>query len=207
MGLLTIAAFLTFVTSGLSQTSLSTSTVLRVEEDWELVISDPDVDGETPQICCVMSPTRDLDSEHLVVNINHRSQPTFQAGGVQLQIWKGATPENAKPILNTASLSHGEEIIRWTQRIRVADGQLIFEVVDGDSMTWGRFGKPGELSISTRTLRTNLNAYHPRVSVANSGVTFGKNRVHKFILREVRAYDDQGLLWRGGSPDSEADSE
>ena len=41
----------------------------------------------------------------------------------------------------------------------------------------------------TATLQTDLNDYHPNVSIENSGVTFASNRVAKLVLKAARGYN------------------
>ena len=176
--------------------------VVRVEEDWELVIGAPDVPGESPQIRCVMSPSRDLDAAHMAFTLNHRTQPVYQAGGVQLQAWNGDEPEMAMAVLANVLLSHDGDVVQWTQIMSVADGKLTFEIDRGSSTSWKKFGGNGHLRVSIATIRTDLNAYHPRMSEKNSGVGFGANRVRTLVLREVRSYSADGLLWRGAVPGS-----
>ena len=38
--------------------------VVRVEEDWELVVGTPDANSDAPQVTCVISPTGDVDDVH-----------------------------------------------------------------------------------------------------------------------------------------------
>lgn len=185
-----------------AEEKLSTLSVVRIEEDWELVVGAPDEASESPQIRCVMSPTRDIDSDHMAFTINHRTEPSYTAGGLQLQLWQGDKPDKAKSAATNALLSFDEEVVEWTQAMSVDNGTLTFEITEGSSMTWKNFGGQGELEISTATTRTELNSYHPRVSVKHSGVGFGANRVKTLVLREVRAYSTSGLLWRGAGPNS-----
>lgn len=171
--------------------------IVRIEEDWELALGAPDTGAESPQIRCVISPTRDLRSLHAVLTLNHRTEPIYESGGMQLQVWDGENPQASKSAGTTALLSHEGEVVRWTQVMRISDDKLVFEVVDGRSKSWGRFGFPGRLKLTAPTVRTDLSKYHPRVSWKYSEVEFGENRVKDFVLREVRAYGPDGLLWRG----------
>ncbi len=59
--------------------------VVRVEEDWELVISTPDPDTDGPQVICVSSPVDGVNSLHANFELNFRSLPVsdLTAGGIR----------------------------------------------------------------------------------------------------------------------------
>ena len=65
-------------------------------------------------------------------------------------------------------------------------GQLIVEVINGSSTTWGSFGSPGDLRASTATNFSDLNGYTPTFSVENSGVGYAANRVQSITVKRVR---------------------
>ena len=58
----------------------------RVEEDWELVVTEPDAQLVSPQATCTMSPVGNLGSDYVVFDVNLRNFPSYEAGGVQLQL-------------------------------------------------------------------------------------------------------------------------
>ena len=171
------------------------SPVVRVEEDWELVVGEPDANSTAPQATCVLSPGGNLEGFYASVEFNHRTQPEFSPGGVHLQTWQGETPLATHASEAQASLGLSGETVRWTQSMRLEDGTLRFKV-EGDSATWDDFGDDGELKAYVSTSLDNLNGYSPDVSVANSGVSFASNRVQRLVLKEVRYYSANGLLWR-----------
>src|SRR5687767_2028326 len=63
--------------------------LVRVEEDWELVIAEPDANSAGPQIACTMSPFSDINSTHFTFEVNHRSVPYWSPGGLTLHQWSG----------------------------------------------------------------------------------------------------------------------
>ena len=67
-------------------------TILRVEEDWVLLIGTPDQNSVSPQVTCVFAPTGNLSSLAGVFELNHQSQPSFAAGGLHIQVWQGEVP-------------------------------------------------------------------------------------------------------------------
>ncbi|OHB73129.1 MAG: hypothetical protein A2V70_18485 [Planctomycetes bacterium RBG_13_63_9] len=167
-------------------------TIVRVEEDWELTVETPDPATDAPQIACVISPWSHVYCLYAVFELNHQSLPDYQAGGLQLQLWYGEHPLGSCNYPNEGLLSQPGETIRWTQSMRLEDGKLWFEVINGTSTTWGNFGGQGYLKTSLLTAMTDLNGYDPAVSAENSGVSYADNRVPLLVLKKVRVYTSTG---------------
>jgi len=123
--------------------------VVRVEETWELVVGTPDSDTSGPQVTCAISPTGNLDGLYSIFTLNHQSHPSFTAGGLQLQVWDGDATLAAKKHPNQGLLATAGETVRWTMKMSLHDGGLVFDVDDGASTTWGNFGTQGHLWAST----------------------------------------------------------
>jgi hypothetical protein len=170
--------------------------VVRVEEDWELRIDSPDAKTTAPQITCTFSPNGNVDSVHATLAVNHQSLPEFVPGGIQLQIWDGEREMASKKFPNESVLSTANEIVRWTQAIAIENGQILFEIENGSSTTWGQFGGQGYLKATTNTTLQDLNAYNPKISVDQSGVGYAANRVKVLVLKEVRYYMQSGEVFR-----------
>jgi len=169
------------------------SPVMRVEEDWVLVISLPDIANDSPQITCSMSPASNLDGIYAAFELNHRSLPDYQAGGLQLQVWNGENLVEQVSSAHNGVCNTENERIDWTQSMSIVDGSLVLEVLQGSSTTWGAFGS-GTLRYTVPAPVADLSAYHPLVSVRASGVGFGANRVQSLVLKRVRYYDGNGNL-------------
>jgi len=160
--------------------------IVRVEEDWEMVVGEPDLDRNAPQVICVISPVGDVDSLHGAFEVNVQTLPEFQAGGMQLQVWSGENSLATRKSPNESWLAHTGETVRWTQSMKLQDGSLTFEITDGQSTTWGDFGGEGYLKAARNTSLTSLNHYDPAISIANSGVSYAGNRVASLVLKRVR---------------------
>ena len=82
------------------------------------------------------------------------------------------------------------ERVTWTQTMTLTRGGeaivLTFEIINGQSTSWGRFGGQGYLRSSVATELQSLNGYNPRLSVLNSSVGYAANRVQSLAIREVR---------------------
>ncbi len=63
--------------------------VMKVEEDWELVVIEPHTDTVGPQVSCVISPVNHIDGTYATLELNYGSLPDFTEGGLQLQAWNG----------------------------------------------------------------------------------------------------------------------
>lgn len=189
-GLLLAAGAL--LTAGPATAFADTPHVMLVEEDWELVLAAPSTVKTAPQLETIISPTSDLNSVFARTTWNYREEPDFLAGGMQLQAWQGDA-FLAKTNFGSNDLSTVSETIRWTQSIQTDGSVLTLKISNGQSTTWGAFGGTS-LMLQGIVNIPNLNAYDTSVSVANSGITFGANRVMHLRIIEVRTYDANGNL-------------
>jgi len=166
--------------------------VIRVEEDWELVLNEPDTDCESPQFHTVMSPYSAENALYAQVLWNYREyQEDYLPGGLQIQSWNGDTKLKARNV-EYGLLSIYQEAVVWTQSLETNGLLLSFAIENGQSTTWGEFGK--DLSLSTAAIVRNLNSYKPDYSVQNSWVTYGANRITSLKVTEVRYYGVSGLI-------------
>jgi hypothetical protein len=172
----------------------------QVEEDWQLVIGYPDVAGNGPQITTCMSPVADSTAPFVAFDLDYREFPIYQPGGMQIQVWSGknvqATSSLSGLLLNTPG-----ETITWTQRMKVANGTINYQIVNGQSVTWGNFGQAnGQLTVSYNASATSMAGYSPGLSVANSGVTWESNLVTSLTLVQVRYYANGQLISTDTTP-------
>lgn len=166
----------------------------RVEEDWKLVIGDPDPDSTGPQITTCMSPVSG-SSAFVAFCLNYRDVPDWQPGGLQVKAYGEASgttqdrPLLASTTSDTESLQTDGETITWTQRISVSGGTLSYTVRNGTSTTWGSFGQGvGTLGVNYSTTLSDLGSYRPDDSVALSAAGWQANRVTSMNLLRVRYY-------------------
>jgi hypothetical protein len=174
--------------------------VVRIEEDWELAIGTPSPESDAPQVVCLISPFADTKSYHATFVVNYHENPSYAAGGLQLQTWNGKAPLQSKRAPNQAVLSTTGETIRWTQVMRRTSDGLIFEVLGGSSTTWGAFGNDGSLQAAVGSSPIDLSGYSPALSVKESGVSYGGNRVRSLVLKRIRVYGSSGLLAEDDNP-------
>jgi hypothetical protein len=175
-------------------------TIVRVEEDWELVVATPDQNSNSPQVTCAISPFGHTDSVHAIFDLNHNSQPEFVPGGLQLQTWNDESPIESHFFSNGGVLSQADETVTWTQTMTLGDNEVTFAVEQGNSSTWGQFGGDGQLECTVSLTLSNLNDYSADVSVQNSGVGFASNRVHSLVLKRVRLVTSTGEVVEDNTP-------
>lgn len=170
----------------------------HIEEDWELVIGEPNPTRCGPQITTTMSPLGDNNVNFVTFNINYR-EDRFRVGGMELQAWAGrkliVKDADREPILSTAG-----ERITWTQSMTVKDGLVNYSIEDGRSQTFGDFGLGTNLILEYPTAIADLRAYLPDVTVANSGAGWQSNRVNSMRLLRVRYYNGDTLLLTDETP-------
>lgn len=165
--------------------------VVRVEEDWKLVLNDPNTSVDSPQFHTTMSPVPGVESYYAVVTWNYYEAPDFVAGGLQLHSWNGDTEIRRRGVM-TAPLSTTAETITWTQALQTDGIMLVFSIQNGNSATWGAFGR--DMQIEANANLPDLNAYTTGTSVGNSCITYGQNRVNLLMITAVRRYDAEGNL-------------
>jgi hypothetical protein len=171
-----------------------------VEEDWELEVTKPDVTGVGPQVTTCMAPIAGNPSPFFVAyNLNYREQPKFLPGGMQLQVWAN------KQILSTAADQSAQfntpgEKLTWTQRMALVGGQVVYNVSNGNSVTWGQFGQSGQLFSIFPAAVNSLAGYDPDASARTSGVGWQSNNVGHLTLVQVRYFAGGQLIWTDTNP-------
>ncbi len=170
----------------------TTSDVIRVEEDWELVLNEPDGKVGAPQFHTAISPFAEPGWLYAQVTWNYWELPRFEPGGLQLQAWSG-DHSLYETSFGSAELSTSSETVTWTQVMSTTGTSLTFLVLNGNSETWGSFGG-NTLRITGHISLFDLDSYDPDTSVDNSGVTYGANRVESLGITQVRRYGPSGLI-------------
>lgn len=178
--------------------------VVRIEEDWEMVVARPTPRAFAPQVTTIMSVYGQLADPQFRFTVNASGQPSKSSGGLEVRAIQASA---ARPIVRRARagkpLRHAGETVRWTQVLAVDRGKLTYAITGGRSETWGRFGSDDKLAVTIPSPVSNLNQYDADLSLLSSGLSGtiqGPPGVHTLTLVEVRAYTPQGLLSRDDSP-------
>jgi hypothetical protein len=162
------------------------------------VLNEPEDALQAPQFHTVISPFGHIDWVYAQVTWNYRELPEFEPGGLQVQAWAGEECSLQKNF-GYQELSSTAETVKWTQALETDGAVLTFEIVNGESVTWGAFGGTS-LRIQGTAPVPVLNAYDTNVSVKNSLVSFGANRVKELVITQVRYYGAEGLLGVDANP-------
>jgi hypothetical protein len=162
----------------------------RIEEDWVLVV-DGTASDQGPQVNTVMSPTADLSQAAVSLGINYCQTPAFAAGGLQVLVF------NQNGLASSSTLAtnpiNASETVKWTQRMRISDGNVQFSIPSMTSTAWGTVASDSPLasfSISDDT----FTSYSPATSVASSGGAWKTNGLTSLTLSQVRYYSGKTLI-------------
>jgi len=171
-----------------------------VEEDWQLVIGNPDPTAVGPQITTVMCPLAGKDNVPFAAfDLNYLEYPVFYAGGMQVQVWANDSIISASSQAGGAFNTPGEQIT-WTQRMWTNGGMIGYDVNNGQSVTWGQFGQGALLQVGFNSNLTDLSGYSPDDSAKRSGASWESNRVQSLTLLRVRYYALGQLIATDNSP-------
>jgi hypothetical protein len=191
VGLAALAAAALFTIAPTGQARDGLGDIVRVEQDWQLVVGTPDTDRCSPQIFILGYPESggDFWTEFL---INYADQPSFSAGGVQIQIWEGKNVlDGADNSPHQAVLQTAGETVTFTLAMQVGSGNLRFQAKNVSSTS---FGNVGNLVSNVSYNEDNLNKYTTTDTLNNSGILCGASRVVSLTLTQVRKYDAAGNM-------------
>ena len=72
---------LTLVLAALPACVAADSTIYKIEEDWEMVINEPDPANHSPQVTFYTSPSVNLDEVYFQLQMNYAADRDFSGGG------------------------------------------------------------------------------------------------------------------------------
>ncbi len=195
-GLAVVAAAALITTAPTGRAQVAMGDIVRVEQDWVLLVGSPDTNLCSPQLFILMYPESGGDywTEFL---INYCDQPSFSAGGVQIQVWQNNTVlDGADNSPNQSVLYTENETVSFTLSMHLLSGNLHYRAKNVSSTS---FGNIGNLTTNVPYLPANLNNYSSADTVTNSGILYGSNRVQSLTLKQVRKYDAAGNMVTEGS--------
>jgi hypothetical protein len=169
--------------------------IVHVEEDWQLVLGQPDPNTVGPQVATTMSPFGDINSTFFTFEINHRSAPYWTPGGLTIHQWSGDWRIQSYDRTDRTVMDSNNETVTWTQILDVQNGWLSFQVKNGSSTTWGPFGYSNMFKLWTSWGVNNINAYTPDVSISQSGVAYAGNRVQSLKIKAIRVKLSDGTSY------------
>lgn len=161
-------------------------TLYMVEEDWELVINEPDVKINSPQIAFFLYPDADHSDCYFQLQMNYAAEDGYSSGGFRVGAFCDEIPVDEERSQIRQTLAWDNDKIEWTNAMAVFNGKLMFAVKDGYGTQWGHFGGPEYLVQMDDQELHSLDHYTPEASLESVDVGFGKNRVASIRLKTVR---------------------
>jgi hypothetical protein len=160
--------------------------VVRVEEHWKVRVSFPDPAKDLPQFSFVLTPTRDFNGPHMVVALNHHTEPQFAPGGVQLQSYDGPQLISVHSKLHGKRLWQTDDDIEVRMAIEVVDGALKYEVFKLKGKSWGDNKDSQWLFVSQPTSLPHLDNYDAALTHTWTGAGAGVHCLEKAEVTKVR---------------------
>jgi hypothetical protein len=186
--------------SSQAQDGNSDPEITMILEQWEVKVADPDVDTNSPQLSTIMTPDNSHPEDFFAFELNHSTIPEFSPGGMQVQYWSGDQLSKYQYSATNELIDESPDTIIWTQRLSLNNGQLRFQIINGDSESFGDFGGSALFTLTTPSNLQSLNAYSYEESAKYSNVTYGTNRVEKMQLKRVRFYSGSTLVKQMNTP-------
>lgn len=180
-----------------TQAALAQYNVVRIEEDWQLHVTQPDAQLDAPQITTTMVPFSGQTDLLLQVDLNHGTVPAFTKGGIQVRACIEDECLDQARVLSDVRLQHNSETVDWTQVIQLANNGFFFGIINGNCETWGEFGGMSTaifIEYSSVGGNFSLNSYSPQQSLENSGATYASNRVGHLRLKKIRVHLANGQV-------------
>ncbi|MGV3486543.1 MAG: hypothetical protein ACO1RT_19150 [Planctomycetaceae bacterium] len=180
--------------SNLQVCSANEPRIYRIEEDWELVINEPDAASNSPQVTFSTYPDAGLDGHCFQLQMNYAADTEFSAGGFHVAAVKNDSMVDEARSQTRSVLSTNGDRIRWTSIMAVIDGDALYAIKDGFGTQWGSFGGPEYLVRMYSTPTADLSGYTPQKSLDAVDIGFGANRINSITLRQVRSYYTDGRV-------------
>lgn len=181
---------------------LAQSTSLwKVEEDWEMVTQEPDSAIVSPQVSFAMFPcghehidevVQHAHNVYFLLQMNYFADDYFSAGGFHVAAVEQEDIVDEERSATQIVLSSDHDHVSWTSVMAVVDNKLMFAVKNGYGNDWGTFGGPEYLVQMQNCPISNLKEYDYSTSLKNVDISFGANRVDSITLKEVRLYYTDG---------------
>ena len=117
-------------------------TIWKVEEEWEMVINEPEDNTNSPQVTFFVTPSAGLGETYFQLQMNYEADEDYSAGGFHVAAVRNEEIQDEARSQNQSLLTVDGDVIRWTSVAAVVNNKLLFAVRDGDCASWGNFGGP-----------------------------------------------------------------
>ncbi len=168
------------------------SPIIRIEERWELSVTQPDPQKSAPQVLMSFQPFGLETPYHFEVDLNNYSHPKRKPGGVQIRAMFGGECLSEAHILENMRLNAPSETVTWTQIAQKQPQGWAFAIGGGSSNTWGNFGGTNTI-VMMPDIPLQIK-YSPNHSLKESRIILGRERVERLTLVSVRYVDSSGQI-------------
>ncbi len=165
--------------------------VIMIEEQWEMVINEPDPNSHSPQVTFFTAPSGESENTYFQLQMNYAADEAFSGGGFHVAAVNGAVMIDEERSQTKVALTTAHDHIRWTNVMALIGDNLYFAVKDGHCGDWGVFGGP-EYLVAMPTSLSDLSGYDAQKSLSAVDIGFGGNRVNNVVLRSVVRYYSDG---------------
>lgn len=162
--------------------------LVKVEEDWEVLITEADDASSSPQIINVIAPGQSLTGPYAMVEVNHSTFPYFSEGGLQLQGRRGDSLISAQSFASGQTLRHDYDRLKYTIGLRQYEDNLLLIVKNVASKSWGGNLKNDVMLLAFPRENFSLSDYSPEFSVSASSVHVGAHRVASMYMTKSRKF-------------------
>ena len=150
-------------------------TVYKVEEDWELVVNQPDASSNSPQITFFTSPSHLLEDSYFQLQMNYHAADDYSSGGFHVaSVSDDQTVDDARS-MTRKNLATNDDLIRWTSVMAVIDNRALFAGRDGYGREWGSFGGPDYLVLMVPSPVPDLSNYRYQESMKSVDLGYRRN--------------------------------
>ncbi len=162
-----------------------TATVYLVEEEWEMVINEPEPAINSPQVAFFLYPAADHPECYFQLQLNYAAEAGYSSGGFRVGAFYNESPIDEERSQVSQTLAWDNDRVRWTSAMAVFHGKLMYALKDGYGYQWGAFGGPDYLVEMDDQDMHALDHYSPQKSLESVDIGFGANRVHSICLKRV----------------------
>ncbi len=131
-----------FIAIVLPSNCVAQTNLVRIEEHWELAITEADSQTNAPQVMLHFSPFGEDSDFHFELDLNHASLPQYSPGGFQVRAMQGDQLLSEARQLANVRFDAAAETISWIQIAQKQPAGWAFAVGFGTSQSWGSFGGP-----------------------------------------------------------------
>lgn len=169
-------------------------TIMRIEEDWEMKLLEPDPASSSPQVTFFTRPSENDPNRYFQTQMNYATDVEFSGGGFHVaSVINDSYFDEARSSTRRGLTSNNDTIV-WTTVMAKQNDEIVFAIKNGHCSDWGDFGGADFLVSMPAESVENLNNYRPEQSLETVDIGFGANRVDSIMLKTIRVYYSHGVM-------------